>query len=177
MRLDIACGQNKMSGWTGIDIADCPGVDIRHDLRSTPWPIDSGSVEQAWCCHYFEHVPRLERPAFMSELWRVLVVGGLAIFQTPLDLPRQFQDFSHEWPVVPASFGYFNRHVLAMWGVGHYVALYGVECNFEIMQQQLAGREAVVEIDVAAAINGEHPDLPHGAWDLVTWLRKIPLES
>jgi hypothetical protein len=176
MRLDIACGQNKQEGWTGIDIADCPGVDIRHDLRSTPWPIDSGVVEQAWCCHYFEHVPRLERPSFMSELWRVLVDGGLTMFVTPFDLFRQFQDFSHTWPVVPASFGYFNREILDVWGVGHYVGLYGINCNFEIPLQQAVACDKKIAIDVAAAIRGECPELPQGSWDLVTWLRKIPLE-
>lgn len=57
MKLDIACGANKKEGFTGIDIADVPSVDIVHDLNVYPWPIEDESVEEIWCSHYIEHIP------------------------------------------------------------------------------------------------------------------------
>jgi hypothetical protein len=176
MKLDIACGQAKPEGFVGIDLADCEGVDIRHDLTSFPWPIDSGIVTEARCCHYFEHVPRLDRPHFMSELWRILAMDGTATIITPLGLWRQFQDFTHTWPVVPQSFFYFHRPTLKKWGIDHYIGLYGIDCNFELTGQQFTFLESLRGMEEDER-NARIVSDMNAAGDLITTLRKIPLED
>ncbi len=51
VKLDLACGQNKQEGFTGIDIAG--NYDIKHDLLAVPWPIKPGTKAEhrATCGH------------------------------------------------------------------------------------------------------------------------------
>jgi predicted SAM-dependent methyltransferase len=174
LKLDIACGQAKMDGHIGIDIADLPGVDIRHDLCSCPWPIEAGSVSAARCSHFFEHVPRFTRPSFMSEVWRILAPHARVVFQTPLGLHRQFQDFSHCWPVFPESYLYFNRDWLNRNGLSHYVELYGINCNFRVLDAIVGATDdfngGTHEQRSFAAQN-----YVRGGSDLIVTLEKLPL--
>lgn len=55
IKLDLACGQNKREGFTGVDIAGNP--DIIHDLNVYPYPFDDNSVDEIYCSHYVEHIP------------------------------------------------------------------------------------------------------------------------
>lgn len=111
LKLDLGCGQSKREGFTGVDVVRISGVDVVHNLLAFPWPFGDESVEEVHCSHFFEHVPGRQRPAFMDELHRVMVVGGRAMFITPdSGSDRAVQDFTHEWPpVCPGSFLYFNR--------------------------------------------------------------------
>jgi predicted SAM-dependent methyltransferase len=177
MRLDIACGQAKRDGHVGIDIADLPGVDFKHDLLCFPWPIESESVDSAFSSHFFEHVPGKLRPAFMSEVWRILKPGAEIVIVTPLGLTRQCQDFTHEWPpIYPDSFHYFDRAWLRAIKHDHYVSQYNIHCNFKV-------------VDLAVNMDENHQDidddrkryavkyLTNAASDLVTTLRKVPLDA
>lgn len=129
MKLDLACGQNKKEGFTGIDSSPCEGVDIVHNLLSAPWPIESDSVEEVHCSHFFEHIPGKERPKFMEELYRVMKVGAKATFLVPYYSSfRAIQDFTHEWPpVCEASFLYFNKQ----WMKDNKLTHYNVNCDFD----------------------------------------------
>jgi SAM-dependent methyltransferase len=130
--LDIACGDNKMEGWIGIDIAKTPAVDIQHDLFQFPWPIEDSSIDEARCSHFFEHVPARLRPQFMSELWRILKPGAGCLFITPRGYERQVQDLSHEWPpIVIGSYLYYDRAWLRANKLDHYIELFGINCDFE----------------------------------------------
>ena len=61
MKLDIACGQNKQKGFTGVDIAPGNGVDIVWDLEQFPWtPFKDNSVEEFYVSHYAEHTKDLK---------------------------------------------------------------------------------------------------------------------
>jgi hypothetical protein len=174
MKLDIACGQCKPPGYFGIDIADCAGVDIRHDLTTFPWPIASGVVVDSQCHHFFEHVPRLLRPAFMSEVWRILAPDCGIRIVTPLGIQRQFQDFTHEWPVFPESFLYFQRPWLVSQGLDHYIDLYGIHCNFEVVESFATLADEVIGREPAEQVRAIRNDMG-AANDLVTVLRKLPL--
>lgn len=174
MKLDIACGNAKPEGWTGIDICGLPGVDIVHDLRSIPWPIESESVCQARCSHYFEHVRRMHRPLFMGELWRVLEMGASVTMQTPLGLHRQFQDFTHEWPVFIESYHYFNLDWLRKNNIGHYIDMYGIRCNFRIVDA-LCGVETAFEAGTEEQKQFVARNYVCGGSDLIVTLEKLPL--
>lgn len=77
IKLDIGCGPNKAKDHMGMDAFAFPGVDIVHDLRVTPWPLEDASVESANCSHVLEHLTNFgdkwERVKFFNELYRVLV--------------------------------------------------------------------------------------------------------
>lgn len=175
--LDIACGQAKQEGWIGIDISPGPGVDIVHDLFQIPWPIESESIDEIRCSHFFEHVPGKLRPAFMSEVWRILKPGAGAVFVTPRGYDRQVQDFSHEWPpVVQASYVYYDRAWLKANNLDHYIGLYGIDCNFELRP---------LEISVYPDWQGRHDEhkvfavthYQNAALDLFVLLVKKPLQE
>ena len=56
-RLNLACGQNRVEGYFGIDIKPGDTVDAVVDLEQYPWPIESESAEEIICYHYIEHIP------------------------------------------------------------------------------------------------------------------------
>lgn len=133
MKLDIACGQNKQDGFVGIDIADIPGVDIVHDLNIYPWPIVDGSVSEAFCSHYIEHIPlieiwspRLQRNqdmllAFFDELYRILVPGGQVTIVSPYYTSmRCWQDPTHRRAISEATYLYANRGWRELNRLDHY---------------------------------------------------------
>ena len=69
MRLDIGCGPNKRSGFTGIDRVASPGVDIVHNLTVFPWPIERDSAEEIVLFDVLEHLP--DTVGTMNEIWRI----------------------------------------------------------------------------------------------------------
>jgi hypothetical protein len=129
VKLDIGCGQSKAEGFVGIDAVKCDGVDIVHDLRVVPWPIDAESVEEARCMHFFEHLTGAERMIFMDELYRVMQRGAKVAIQVPYwSSARAIQDPTHQWPPVSeTSFLYFNKG----WRVDNKIDHYPIACDFD----------------------------------------------
>lgn len=143
VRLDLACGQNKQEGFTGIDVAKCEGVDFTCDLSKTPWRLTDvnatfydrlehrladDSVDEVYCSHFFEHLDGIERIGFMNELYRVLKPHHQAVIIVPYGLSiRAVQDPTHKWPpVVETSFLYFFEK----WRVANGLSHYPIHCNF-----------------------------------------------
>lgn len=111
LKLDLGCGDNKKEGFTGVDKFKTPSVDVVHDLLEYPWPFKDNSVEEVHSSHFLEHVPGMDRPRFMEELYRILVPGGKASIITPYARsPRATQDFTHQWPPISEeTYLYFNK--------------------------------------------------------------------
>lgn len=105
-------------GWTGIDIQALEGVDLVHDLNVHPWPVESGSVEEAKAWHIVEHIPPAcvtekgtRRPflEFMDECWRVLKVGGRIDIETPHGGSKGYlHDPTHCNPCDELTFEHFD---------------------------------------------------------------------
>jgi predicted SAM-dependent methyltransferase len=55
-KLNLACGQNKVEGYFGVDIVKTDMVDAIVDLMKYPWDIESESAEEIICSHYIEHI-------------------------------------------------------------------------------------------------------------------------
>lgn len=110
-KLDLGCGSNKREGFIGVDKFKTESTDIVHDLLTYPWPFEDNSVDELHSSHFFEHIPGLDRPAFMDELYRVLKPKAQAQFIIPYARSmRSIQDFTHQWPpVAEESFLYFNK--------------------------------------------------------------------
>lgn len=118
MKLDIGCGRHKDPDWIGMDIQALPGVDLVHDLNMHPWPVESGSIDEAKAWHIVEHIPPVcvtvrgtRRPfiEFMDECWRVMRVGGRVDIETPHALnPMFWADPTHCNPCTEVTFENFD---------------------------------------------------------------------
>jgi hypothetical protein len=93
-RLNLACGQDRLPGYEGVDIIGGPAVDFAFDVLSYPWPVEDDSVVEIFCSHFIEHIPmeyvdrrgaptRMSAPgardallAFFDECYRVLCHDG-----------------------------------------------------------------------------------------------------
>src|SRR3984957_20653928 len=128
IKLDIGCGERKLEGHIGMDIAMCEGVDIVGDVRQTPWAFESESVDSIYTSHFFEHLDGPARVAFMEECWRVLKVGAQMVVICPYwSSMRAVGDPFHKWPpVCEWTFFYFVEH----WRNDNKLDHYGIKCNF-----------------------------------------------
>lgn len=129
LKLDLGAGQAPREGYESVDLyAD---AKYKVDLFKFPWPFRTGSVEEIYSSNFFEHVPAKLRPAFMDELYRVLIPSGKATIIVPDGgSNRAVQDYTHEWPpVVPESFLYFNRGWREQNKLTH--GAYAMKCDFD----------------------------------------------
>lgn len=147
IKLDIACGQNKQEGFIGMDIAKCKGVDIVQNVLHYPWPIESGSVEEAFCSHFIEHIPfaywnkgnkyslvpesnqSVEAFCkFFEEVYRVLKSGGSIKLIAPYySSMRAWQDPTHRRAICDASFFYLSKK----WREEQRLDHYNLTCDFD----------------------------------------------
>ena len=148
LRLDLGCGQNCQPGFTGVDLY-APGVDVRCNLFDFPFrparicandgtisstgaPLwKDNSVDEIFCSHFLEHVPRVIRWHFMEECWRILKPDAVMRIIVPSwKSERAYGDMTHEPPaVVPMFFFYLNRG----WREANKLTYgdYALKCNFE----------------------------------------------
>lgn len=138
MKLDLACGDNKMfKDFIGVDKVKTSSVDIVHDLNVYPWPFEDGSVDEVYCSHYVEHIPHDvkngdERDGliqFMDELHRVLKLGGQATIIAPYyKSQRAFGDPTHQRFIGDLTFPYYNKE----WREVNKLSHYDINCDFDI---------------------------------------------
>lgn len=76
LRLHLGCGRRIISGWTNIDAADGPGVDLVWDLRR-PLPFAPGSVELIYSEHVLEHLVKADADHLLADCFRVLAPSGV----------------------------------------------------------------------------------------------------
>lgn len=129
LRLDIACGNNKQKGFTGIDITKTgTQADMAIDLEKYPWKqIKTSSVSEIHCSHYIEHVSDLRK--FAGEIHRILIPKGKVIFIAPYySSIRAMQDPTHKNFISEATFLYWNKNWMDTNGLSHY----GIDANFNI---------------------------------------------
>jgi predicted SAM-dependent methyltransferase len=126
LKLDLACGQNRVEGYFGIDIAAGENVDAVIDLEVYPWPIETDSAEDIVCNHYIEHVTDLMQ--FMNEIYRILKPGGKVKFVAPYYTSiRCWQDPTHKHAISEATFLYYNKE----WRTNNKLDHYPIEADFD----------------------------------------------
>lgn len=91
-RLSVGCGHHARSGWTNLDLAPLPGVDVVHDLDDLPLPFGDASFDYIECHDILEHVREL--PDVMRELNRITAPGGRIHVTGP-------HFTSYTWPTDP----------------------------------------------------------------------------
>lgn len=172
-KLDLGCGMNRQSGFTGVDNVKTEQVDIVHDLLTFPWPFETESVEEVFSSHFFEHVPAKLRFKFMDELYRVMVTGAKATFITPYwSSMRAVQDPTHEWPpICEASYLYFNRGWREANKIGHYMG----KCDFDFSYGYFATEETKAKNQEAQQFSVGH--YINAVNDLQVTLTKRPCQQ
>lgn len=148
MRLDLACGTERVDGFDGVDFRPLEGVAHVVDLTAYPWPWADSSVEALRCSHYVEHV--VDLVAFMNEAHRILVPGGTFEIVHPYQhSDRAWQDPTHVRALNMRSWDYYNAGELR--ALGHdYDA---ITADFEVME-----REAIISPELAEAYPDGVPD-------------------
>jgi predicted SAM-dependent methyltransferase len=125
-KLDIACGQNKAEGFTGIDLAG--DADIVHDLFSFPWPIADGVVEEVNCSHFVEHIPHALPGQtvdgwwlFWDEVHRITKPGAVVNVTHPyVKSDRAFWDPTHVRFIHEQTWYYLDAEWRKAQGLDHY---------------------------------------------------------
>jgi hypothetical protein len=137
VRLNIACGQQKVEGFIGIDKVKTEATDIVWDLESYPWSfVPDNCVDEITISHYVEHVVNL--PRFMDEIYRVMkspwvnkegekVNSKVTIVCPYYSSMRAMQDPMHIRPISEASFLYYNKD----WRAANKLDHYGIKSDFD----------------------------------------------
>lgn len=153
MKLDLACGNARTSGFVGVDKYLPPDPNrLQFDLLEFPWRFPDESIEEVVCHHFIEHIPMTETPdgvdllcAFMDEVWRILKTGGQATFSWPhVQSTRAFQDPTHRRFIPWETFAYFDLKYRKHFGLEHYP----IKANFDIVScEVVALRDDVNTLD------------------------------
>jgi SAM-dependent methyltransferase len=92
--LDVGCGNSKIPGAVGIDIAAGTQADIVHDLNKLPWPLESNSFDIIRLWSVLEHLDDVV--AILHEVQRVARPGALVILGVPhFSSANAFTDPTH----------------------------------------------------------------------------------
>lgn len=91
-KLSVGCGHDARDGWTNLDLAPLPGVDVVHDLDDLPLPFEDDSFDYIDCIDILEHVR--EFPDVVRELHRITAPGGVVHVEGP-------HFTSYTWPTDP----------------------------------------------------------------------------
>lgn len=127
VKLDLACGQNRREGFTGVDCVDGENVDLVVDLERYPWPFEDDSVDELHCSHFIEHVPDL--CGFIDEAWRVAKDDATFTIVCPYYTSiRAWQDPTHVRGITEVTFYYFQRSWRELQRLDHYP----VKCDWEV---------------------------------------------
>jgi len=110
VRLNLGCGLQQISGWTGVDFDEKLNPDIVADVAHLPF--EDESIEEIYASHVLEHVP-YDSPA-LKEWFRVLRRGGQITIAVP-DVNQIYMLYKHggKWGPysMPVDIAYVNASV------------------------------------------------------------------
>lgn len=105
LKIDLGCGDSKPEGYMGIDLENFDGVDIIADLgKGIPLQDNTAAILRA--NHFIEHIFNSEM--IMSEIYRVLKPGGVAIITVPST--EGDGAFAH-----PGHRSFYNKSTFEFW--------------------------------------------------------------
>lgn len=107
-KLNVGCGRDTKTGWTNLDAADLPGVNIVRDVEKLPLPFEDSEFDTILCQDIFEHIEYI--PVF-KDLHRILKKGGLITIRVPhFTSRRNFIDPTHKKMFSIRTFDYFVKN-------------------------------------------------------------------
>jgi SAM-dependent methyltransferase len=153
MKFNMGCGLNKLPDYVNVDAAPEAEPDEVWDLERTPWPWPDDCAEEVRFIHSLEHMGQDPKVflAIMTELYRILQPGGVAVIHVPHPRHDDFLgDPTHVRPVTPQLMRLFDRQLNEAWRRDGYsntpLALYtGVD--FHLVESRVV-LDRLVEADV-----------------------------
>ena len=145
--LDLGCGETIRNPYLAMK---CIGLDIQDaDLAIQPIPYPDECFDFVTAYDFLEHIPRLlyvphRRYPFvelMSEIYRVMKVGGKFLSSTPA-FPHApaFQDPTHVNIITPLTFAeYFDDEKT-------WAKMYGFKGAFHINEMRYHGPHLIAEL-------------------------------
>lgn len=146
--LDLGCGETIRNPYQALKVV---GLDIQDaDLAIEPIPYKDNLFDFVTAYDFLEHIPRLlyvphRRYPFvelMSEIWRVMRVGGKFLSSTPA-FPHApaFQDPTHVNIITPLTFAeYFDDEKT-------WAKMYGFKGKFRILNMRYHGPHLIAELE------------------------------
>jgi SAM-dependent methyltransferase len=146
--LDLGCGETIRNPYQALQVI---GLDIQDaDLAIEPIPHPDDLFDFVTAYDFLEHIPRLlyvphRRYPFvelMSEVWRVMKVGGKFLSSTPA-FPHApaFQDPTHVNIITPLTFAeYFDDEKT-------WAKMYGFKGKFHINNMRYHGPHLIAELE------------------------------
>lgn len=133
LAIELGCGPRKADPMAiGIDLLDFEGVDLVGDVFEVLAEFPSGSVNQVYSAHFFEHMPDL--PRLLHEMARVLAPGCRATVVVPhFSNPFYYSDPTHRTPFGLYSLAYFCEQKLFT----RTIPRYGTEIQLHLEQVSL----------------------------------------
>ena len=94
LRLNLGSGLRRRDGFYGLDQVALPGLDILADLNEPLPELPNNSVDEIYCRHVLEHVPRLLD--LLAELHRITRSSGRIEIVVPhFSNPYGYSDPTH----------------------------------------------------------------------------------
>lgn len=106
--VDLGCGQDKIAGAVGVDVAGNAIADVRHDLDAYPYPFTDGTFEVVVLRNVVEHVRDVV--GLMEEIHRIGRAGADVLITTPhFSSLYSYQDPTHLRHLALDSMDYFTE--------------------------------------------------------------------
>ena len=133
VELELGCGNRKRHRQAvGVDMLDCPDVDIVGDVYEVLALVATKSVDAVYSYHFVEHVPDV--PKLMSELVRVVKPNGFVEFVVPhFSNPYFYSDPTHRSFFGLYTFCYFANES----PFSRRVPTYGHKVGFNLVKVDL----------------------------------------
>lgn len=80
-KINLGCGNVKISGFLGVDRVKTPAVDLVYNLNITPYPLSDNSVDEIIADNILEHLDDVI--AIMEELYRICQNGAVIKISLP----------------------------------------------------------------------------------------------
>src|SRR5271156_6272741 len=118
MRLNLGCGNRKISGWVNVDKVAACSPDQVVDLEKFPWPWPDNSVEEVSLSHVLEHLGGVTEIylGIIKELYRVCLDGAKISIVVPHPRHDHFlTDPTHVRVITPDGLRMFSQTANRQW--------------------------------------------------------------
>lgn len=108
MKLNLGCGEKRISNFTGVDKIKTTATDIVCDLNVFPYPFPENCADEIIMDNVLEHLD--DTIAVMEEIYRLAIPGAIIKINVPYFKSNSaFTDPTHKHFFTETSFKYFNE--------------------------------------------------------------------